>query len=159
MLVARRKERTTSSQHVPYIQGNTHPTMGKTTGLRRGDLELILKLFLSSDCRLKFACMKSELVVIAGQKTAVNTFSLLVQRKYAPSAHVFELVKVQLGRVSDLKRNCSPSAVRLRTKGESSNFQFEVETALRMGDPAYKRGNQLTIIEYVVVCGLEMEIN
>jgi hypothetical protein len=32
----------------------------------------------SSDCRLKLACMKSELLVIAYQNGAVNTFSGLV---------------------------------------------------------------------------------
>ena len=33
---------------------------------------------LSSDCRLQPACMKSELLVIADQHAAVNTFSGLV---------------------------------------------------------------------------------
>ena len=33
---------------------------------------------LSSDCRLKFAYMKPELLVMAGQHTAVNTFPGLV---------------------------------------------------------------------------------
>ncbi len=42
------------------------------------DPELIPKAILSSDCRLKFVCMKSELLVTAGQHTAVNTFSGLV---------------------------------------------------------------------------------
>ena len=42
------------------------------------EVELILKHGLSSDCRLKFAYMKSELLVIADQQAAVNTFSSLV---------------------------------------------------------------------------------
>ncbi len=42
------------------------------------DLELIPKTTLSSDCRLKPACMKSELLVTAYQHVAVNTFSGLV---------------------------------------------------------------------------------
>ena len=42
------------------------------------DPELILKTNLSSDCRLKFACMKPELLVTAGQHTAVNMFPGLV---------------------------------------------------------------------------------
>ena len=42
------------------------------------DPELILKTNLSSDCRLQFACMKSELLVTVGQHTTVNTFSGLV---------------------------------------------------------------------------------
>src|SRR5947208_15937762 len=36
------------------------------------------KAGLSSDCRLQLACMKSELLVTAGQQTAVTTFSVLV---------------------------------------------------------------------------------
>jgi hypothetical protein len=46
--------------------------------LQWSDPELILKTILSSDCRLKFACMKSELLVTAYQIGAVNTFSGLV---------------------------------------------------------------------------------
>ena len=42
------------------------------------DPELILKTILSSDCRLKLACMKLELLVTACQHSAVNTFSGLV---------------------------------------------------------------------------------
>ena len=38
----------------------------------------IPKSRLSSDCRLKPACMKSELLVIADQNAAVNTFPGLV---------------------------------------------------------------------------------
>ncbi len=40
--------------------------------------EPILKAILSSDCRLKFAYMKLELLVTAYQHGAVNTFSGLV---------------------------------------------------------------------------------
>ena len=36
------------------------------------------KASLSSDCRLKLACMKSELLVIANQHVAVNAFPGLV---------------------------------------------------------------------------------
>ena len=36
------------------------------------------KAVLSSDCRLQLACMKSELLVTAGQHTAVNMFPGLV---------------------------------------------------------------------------------
>jgi hypothetical protein len=36
--------------------------------------------------------MNAELVVIAGQQTAVNTFSLLVQNKIAPSGQNFHPV-------------------------------------------------------------------
>ncbi len=37
-----------------------------------------IKVGLSSDCRLQLACMKSELLVIADQHAAVNTFPGLV---------------------------------------------------------------------------------
>ena len=51
---------------------------GRYNGLQGSDSELILKAVLSSDCRLKPACMKSELLVTASQQIAVNTFSGLV---------------------------------------------------------------------------------
>ena len=41
-------------------------------------MEQILKLCPSSDCRLQFACMKLESLVIADQQAAVNTFPGLV---------------------------------------------------------------------------------
>ena len=40
--------------------------------------ERITKPGLSSDCRLQLACMKLELLVIANQNVAVNTFPGLV---------------------------------------------------------------------------------
>ena len=69
----------TSSQHGPDVQGDTHATMAGTTGCAspRGGANPI-KAGLSSDCRLQLACMKSELLVTAGQHTAVNTFPGLV---------------------------------------------------------------------------------
>ena len=45
---------------------------------RNREVERITKLGLSSDCRLQLACMKSELLVIVGQHTTVNTFPGLV---------------------------------------------------------------------------------
>ena len=42
------------------------------------EVEQITKNCPSSDCRLKLACMKSELLVIADQHAAVNTFPGLV---------------------------------------------------------------------------------
>ena len=68
----------TSSQHGPYALGYTHATMGGTTGSNRAIWSQSRKAILSSDCRLKLACMKLELLVTAGQHTAVNTFSGLV---------------------------------------------------------------------------------
>ena len=42
------------------------------------EVEQIAKSRLSSDCRLQLACMKLELLVIADQHAAVNTFPGLV---------------------------------------------------------------------------------
>src|ERR671932_2921665 len=64
----------TSSQHGSYIQGYTHATMAGTEGCQGAIRSQSLKAGLSSDCRLQLACMKSELLVTAGQHTAVNTF-------------------------------------------------------------------------------------
>ena len=47
-------------------------------GKQNREVEQIPKSDLSSDCRLQPACMKSELLVIADQHAAVNTFPGLV---------------------------------------------------------------------------------
>ena len=67
-----------SSQHGSYILGYTHATMDATEGLPSREAEPIPKAGLSSDRRLQLACVKSELIVTAGQHTAVNTFPGLV---------------------------------------------------------------------------------
>ena len=46
--------------------------------MQYGDVEQITKTGPSSDCRLKLACMKSELLVIVNQNVTVNTFPGLV---------------------------------------------------------------------------------
>ena len=46
--------------------------------MQNGDVERNPKSCLSSDCRLQLACMKAELLVIADQHAAVNTFPGLV---------------------------------------------------------------------------------
>lgn len=46
--------------------------------MQYGNVELIIKRYLSSDCTLQLECMKSESLVIADQHAAVNTFSGLV---------------------------------------------------------------------------------
>ena len=48
--------------------------MAINRGKQDSDVEQIPKNCLSSDCRLKPACMKLELLVIADQHAAVNTF-------------------------------------------------------------------------------------
>ena len=52
--------------------------MAVNRGKRNREVEQNPKSSLSSDCRLKLACMKSELLVIADQHAAVNTFPGLV---------------------------------------------------------------------------------
>ncbi len=57
----------TSRQHGLYIQGYTHATMAGTKGREAARWSQSQKTGLSSDCRLQPACMKSELLVTAGQ--------------------------------------------------------------------------------------------
>ena len=73
-----RKVGTTSNHHAPYDRGYTRNTMAINRGLRRSDPERIPKNGLSSDRRLQLACVKLELLVIADQHAAVNTFPGLV---------------------------------------------------------------------------------
>ena len=68
----------TSSQHGLYILGDTHATMAGTMGCETARWSQSPKAGLSSDCRLQLACMKLELLVTAGQHTAVNMFPGLV---------------------------------------------------------------------------------
>ena len=68
----------TSNHHAPYVLGYTRNTMVVNKGKRNREVEQIPKSDLSSDCRLQLACMKSELLVIADQHAAVNTFPGLV---------------------------------------------------------------------------------
>ncbi len=58
----------TSSQHGLYIQGYTHATMAGTIGCQPARGSQSTKTGLSSNCRLQLACMKSELLVTAGQQ-------------------------------------------------------------------------------------------
>ena len=68
----------TSNHHALYDLGYTRTTMAFNKEQRNSDVEQISKNRLSSDCRLQLACMKSELLVIANQHVAVNTFPGLV---------------------------------------------------------------------------------
>ena len=64
----------TSNHHAPYDLGLTRTTMAMNKVKRSREAEQNTKNSLSSDCRLQPACMKSELLVIADQHAAVNTF-------------------------------------------------------------------------------------
>ncbi len=68
----------TSSHRGSYALGHTHATMGGTEGCQAARRSESQKAVPSSDCRLQLACMKSELLVTAGQHTAVNAFPGLV---------------------------------------------------------------------------------
>ena len=68
----------TSNHHAPYVLGYTRATMGRTTRRKLVIASKSLKATLSSDCRLQLAYMKLELLVIANQNVAVNTFPGLV---------------------------------------------------------------------------------
>ena len=64
----------TSNHHALYDLGLTRTTMAKTKGSEDASRSKSQKSRPSSDCRLQLACTKLELLVIAGQHTAVNTF-------------------------------------------------------------------------------------
>ena len=68
----------TSNHHALYDLGLTRTTMAFNKEKQYSDEEQISKKRLSSDCRLQLAYMKSELLVIVGQHTTVNTFPGLV---------------------------------------------------------------------------------
>ena len=69
---------TTSNHHALYDLGYTRTTMAVNRGTQCREAEQTPKNGLSSDCRLQLAYMKSELLVIANQHVAVNTFPGLV---------------------------------------------------------------------------------
>ena len=58
--------------------GYTRTTMAVNKGKQSREAEQNPKNGPSSDCRLQLACMKLELLVIADQHAAVNTFPGLV---------------------------------------------------------------------------------
>jgi hypothetical protein len=68
----------TSNHHAPYVLGYTRATMGGTEGREAARRSQSHKAVRSSDCRLQLACMKPELLVIADQHAAVNSFPGLV---------------------------------------------------------------------------------
>ena len=68
----------TSSQHAPYVLGDTRATMAGTKRCERAIWSQSHKAGLSSDCSLQLDCMKVESLVIADQNAAVNTFPGLV---------------------------------------------------------------------------------
>ena len=76
----------TSSQDGPYGLGCTRATMLGTEGRKTARWSKSHKAGLSSDRRLQLAFVKPELLVTAGQHTAVNMFPGLVHT----ARHVME---------------------------------------------------------------------
>ena len=68
----------TSSPHGLYAQGYTRATMGCTKGCKPARVSQSQKAARSSDWSLQLDSMKLELLVIADQHAAVNTFPGLV---------------------------------------------------------------------------------
>ena len=69
---------TTSNHHAPYVLGYTRNTMAVNRGKQSREAERTPKNGLSSDRSLQLDCVKLELLVIADQHAAVNTFPGLV---------------------------------------------------------------------------------
>ena len=74
----RRKVGTTSSHHGPYGLGYTRATMARTDGRKPARGSQSDKPSRSPDRSLQLDSVKSELLVIANQNVAVNTFPGLV---------------------------------------------------------------------------------
>ena len=74
----RRKVEMTSSHHGPYDQGYTRTTMVGTEGCKPATVSQSQKPYLSPDWSLQLENTKLELLVIANQQVAVNTFPGLV---------------------------------------------------------------------------------
>ena len=83
----RRKVGTTSNHHAPYDLGYKRATMAATKRGETVKLSGSQKSRPSSDCGLQPAHMKLELLVIADQHAAVNTFPAL----YTPPVTPWEL--------------------------------------------------------------------
>ena len=63
---------------MPLMTRATLVLQWRNKGKQHREVKQISKRRLSSDCRLQLACMKLELLVIADQHAAVNTFPGLV---------------------------------------------------------------------------------
>ena len=68
----------TSNHHAPYVLGYTRDTMATTKSCNIVRLSQSQKSGLSSDCGLKPAHMKLNLLVIPNQHVGVNAFPGLV---------------------------------------------------------------------------------
>ena len=67
-----------SNHHASYALGYTRATMGDTKRSETVTWSKPQKVFLNSDCGLKLAHTKTELLVIPNQNVGVNAFPGLV---------------------------------------------------------------------------------
>ena len=95
----------TSNHHALYDLGYTRTTMAVNRERRHREVKRNPKIGLSSDCRLQPAYMKLELLVIADQHAAVNTFPGLVHT----ARHTMEVCNAQ-SRWDNLYRSQPPKA-------------------------------------------------
>ena len=68
----------TSNHHASYVLGHKRATMAITKRSEMVTWSKTQKVFLNSDCGLKPAHMKTELLVIPNQNVGVNAFPGLV---------------------------------------------------------------------------------
>ena len=68
----------TSNHHASYVLGYKRATMGITKRSEAGRWSKPQKVYLNSDCGLKPAHTKTELLVIPNQHVGVNAFPGLV---------------------------------------------------------------------------------
>ena len=64
----------TSNHHAPYVLGYTRATMGVTTGSKLATASQTREGAVGTDCGLKLAYMKLELLGSASQEGGVSTF-------------------------------------------------------------------------------------
>ncbi len=89
---------------MPFMSWATHVLQWQSyRGKRYGDMEQNPKSCLSSDRRLQLACVKAELLVIADQHAAVNTFPGLVHT----ARHTMRVANTQSPQ-SNLNRRARP---------------------------------------------------
>ncbi|PBH98654.1 hypothetical protein BGU54_18545 [Clostridioides difficile] len=75
---APRQHNSTGLRSSAAADGDKRQTIGRTEGCQAVRWSYSLKATLRSDCRLKLAYMKLELLVLADQNAAVNAFPGLV---------------------------------------------------------------------------------
>ena len=86
----------TSNHHAPYDLGYTRTTMAGTTGSEAARWSQSYKSQSQFGLQAQLACMKSELLVIADQHAAVNTFPVL----YTPPVTPREFTTPEVGGVT-----------------------------------------------------------